>query len=521
MTVRLGIDVGGTNTDAVLVTPDGQVQASVKRPTSEDVYTGVREAVGAVKAAVAEADIGLAMLGTTQCTNAIVQRRELARVAVLRIGAPATTAVPPLSGWPADLVDAVLADWAIVEGGHHVDGRTIRPLDTRAVQELARRWVDTGIEAVAISSVFSPVADAHEEEAVALLREVLDVPVSASHRIGSLGLLERENATVLNAALTRVARRAVDGFERALAACGVDAAAYLSQNDGTLMTFDRALSHPVLTIGSGPTNSLRGGGWLARRPDAIVVDVGGTTADLGALANGFPRESATAVEVGGVRTNFRMPDLVSIAIGGGTVVHGQENEVVLGPESVGYRITSEARCFGGGTTTLTDIAVALGHPLGDRSLVLDHVDADLVRRATARMSAQFDAALDRIRTRRDPVTVIAVGGGSFLVPDRMEGAIEVLRPDHAEVANALGAALAEISGEVDRVFQLDGRRREDVLDEARAEARAHAVASGADATAVRDVDVEEVALAYLPGTMVRVRARAAGPLAAVTAGARA
>ena len=92
MTIRLGIDVGGTNTDAVLVTPDGQVQAAVKRPTSEDVYTGVRDAVDAVTAAVPDADIGLAMLGTTQCTNAIVQRRDLARIAVLRIGAPATTA---------------------------------------------------------------------------------------------------------------------------------------------------------------------------------------------------------------------------------------------------------------------------------------------------------------------------------------------------------------------------------------------------------------------------------------------
>lgn len=521
MTIRLGIDVGGTNTDAVLVTPDGQVQAAVKRPTSEDVYTGVRDAVDAVTAAVPDADIGLAMLGTTQCTNAIVQRRDLARIAVLRIGAPATTAVPPLAGWPTDLVEAVLADWAIVEGGHHVDGRTIRPLDLHTITNLARRWNDLGIEAVAVSSVFSPVARAHEDEAVALLRETLDVPVSASHTIGSLGLLERENATVLNAALTRVARRAVDGFERALTACGIDARAYLSQNDGTLMGFDRALSHPVLTIGSGPTNSLRGGGWLAGTPDAIVIDVGGTTADLGALANGFPRESATAVDVGGVRTNFRMPDLVSIAIGGGTVVHETTDGVVLGPDSVGFHITSQARCFGGGTTTLTDVAVAQGHPLGDPAHVVDHVEPTLIRAVTGHMTAQFDAALDRIRTRRDPVTVIAVGGGAFLVPDQMEGAAAVLRPAHAEVANAIGAAMAEVSGEVDRVYQLDGRTRDDVLDEAMTEARAHAVHAGAAPDAVRDIDVEEVALAYLPGTMVRIRARAAGPLAAVTPAAHA
>ena len=141
------------------------------------------------------------------------------------------------------------------------------------------------------------------------------MPISRSHEIGSIGLLERENATVLNAALTGVAERATEGFAAALRASGITAAAFLSQNDGTLMTFERAAGQPVLTIGSGPTNSLRGGGWLAGLRDAVVVDVGGTTADLGVLVKGFPRESAAAVEVGGVRTNFRMPDLVSVALG--------------------------------------------------------------------------------------------------------------------------------------------------------------------------------------------------------------
>jgi N-methylhydantoinase A/oxoprolinase/acetone carboxylase beta subunit len=126
----------------------------------------------------------------------------------------------------------------------------------------------------------------------------------------------------------------------------------------------------------------------------------------------------------------------------------------------------------------------------------------------------LDAALDRMRTSADPVTVVAVGGGSFLVPDDLEGAAEVLRPPHHQVANAVGAAKAEVSGEVDRIFRLDGQPRAGVIDGARQEARRRAVEAGAEESKVRDIDLEEIQLAYLPGDAVRIRARAAGPLGA-------
>ena len=119
----------------------------------------------------------------------------------------------------------------------------------------------------------------------------------------------------MNAALTGVAERATRGFTQALAAAGVQATPFLSQNDGTLMTLAYAAEYPVLTVASGPTNSLRGGALLSGRTDAVVIDVGGTTADFGALRGGFPRESGIAVEIGGVLTNFRMPDLVSVGAG--------------------------------------------------------------------------------------------------------------------------------------------------------------------------------------------------------------
>lgn len=511
MSMRVGIDVGGTNTDAVLLDDDNTIVNSVKRPTTDDIESGVVAALTAVLTSHDPSSVRLAMLGTTQCTNAIVQRRGLRRVGVLRIGAPATTSIPPLADWPDDLREAALADSRIIHGGHHFDGRQITPLDVDAIRQAAKDWSGE-VEAVAVAGVFSPANPEHEQRAVEILRELLDVPISMSYEIGSIGLLERENATVMNASLTGVAQRATRGFANALVSVGVQAAAYLSQNDGTLMTMAHAAEYPVLTVASGPTNSLRGGALLSGRPDAVVIDIGGTTADFGALIGGFPRESGVAAEVGGVVTNFRMPDLVSVALGGGTVVRGTGKGVRLGPDSVGHEVTTKALCFGGDTTTLTDVAVAMGHALGDPAAVRSALPPELAHDALAAVRDLLSSALDRIRTSSQDVTVVAVGGGSFLVPDDLPGAREVLRPPHHEVANAVGAAIAEVSGEVDRIFQRDGRSRSSLVEQAQEEARARAIEAGAEASSVRDVDIEEIQLAYMSGDTVRIRARAAGAL---------
>src|SRR5207249_9309071 len=127
----------------------------------------------------------------------------------------------------------------------------------------------------------------------------------------------------------------------ALAAHHLQPNRFFAQNDGTLMGLDHALRYPVLTIGSGPANSVRGAAFLTGSSDSLVIDVGGTSTDVGVLVNGFPRESSQGVEIGGIRTNFRMPDLVTIALGGGTVVSGAPNSpdgIRIGPRSVGYRL---------------------------------------------------------------------------------------------------------------------------------------------------------------------------------------
>jgi N-methylhydantoinase A/oxoprolinase/acetone carboxylase beta subunit len=236
------------------------------------------------------------------------------------------------------------------------------------------------------------------------------------------------------------------------------------------------------------------------------------------LHHGFPRQAATIVDVGGVRTNFRMPDVFSIGLGGGSLVkQNREGRVTVGPQSVGYRITKEALVFGGETLTATDIAVRLGEAdVGDKARV-SHVDEALARQAREEITQMLETAVERSRLSPEPVPVIAVGGGSILMPARL-GELEVLRPENFAVANAVGAAIAQISGEVDRIYSLEnGLTREGCLKQAEDEARQKAVGAGADAGTIEIIEREDVPLAYLPGNATRIHVKVVGEMGGVDA----
>ena len=514
---KLGIDVGGTNTDAVLIDEGRAVVAAVKRPTSGDIYTGIMGAVDAVLEAsgVDRALIGQAMLGTTQCTNAIVERKGLAPIAVLRIGAPASVGIPPMVDWAADIA-AVCVDSAIIEGGFEYDGKRLAAFDEAACRAFFE-GVRGRVEAVAVSCVFSPVRNDDELRAAEIAREVLGegVHVSISSEIGSMGLIERENATILNAALHDVARRFTEGFAASLADKGVEnAEVYLSQNDGTLMTMEYARRYPILTIACGPTNSIRGASSLTRKGDAIVIDVGGTTTDLGVLSHGFPRESGVAVTIGGVRTNFRMPDVVSIGLGGGSIVRVvDDGSVSVGPDSVGYEITKRALVFGGDTLTATDVAVRLGMAeVGDAALVAD-VPEDVAERAMAVIRELVEDAIDTMKVSSDPIDAVLVGGGAIVLPRDLAGTASVESPEHAGCANAIGSAISKVSGAYEALVDYDVTPRDEALAAARAAAVEAAVEAGAVRETVEVIDAEDVPLAYYPGHTNRVKVKAAGDLA--------
>lgn len=512
--MRIGVDVGGTNTDAVLM--DGRrVLASHKATTSANVSDGIVAAISSVlgSSGIAPEKITGVMVGTTHFTNAFVERRGLVQVGVLRLALPATRGLPPMIDWPEDIADAVGRHHYLVRGGYQFDGREISKLDEKGVAEAARDLKRKGVGAVAISCVFAPVKSDMEERAGEIVRnEAPDLNITLSSRIGRIGLLERENAAVMNASLAHLSTAVVSSFRTALQQLRIKAPFYISQNDGTLMSADFVERYPVLTFASGPTNSMRGAAYLSGLKDALVVDIGGTTSDVGVLLNGFPRESSVSVDIGGVRTNFRMPDILAVGLGGGSHVVEQDG-VKVGPRSVGYRLTEQARVFGGEVLTASDIAVAAGYAdFGDRSRVAS-LPQRLVHAAVDRIHAILEESVDRMKTSAEPVPLILVGGGSVLVNRDIAGVSEVIIPEHAAVANAIGASIAQAGGEVDKVYSYDAFGREEAIAEAKKEARQNAVAAGAAESTVEIIDFEELPLQYMPGNAVRLRAKAAGELA--------
>lgn len=497
---KLGIDVGGTNTDAVLIDENRSVVADIKYPTSADIYDGILGAMRTVldKSGVDPKQINQAMLGTTQCTNAIVERKNLAPIGILRIGAPASTGIRPMVDW-ADDIRRIAAGSVIIGGGFEYDGKELAPFDREEAEKFFTDMKEKGVKSIAVSCVFSTVRNDHELEAARLCRQVMgdDVHVSISSEIGSMGLIERENATILNAALWQVAERFTDGFAKSLQDEGItNADVYLSQNDGTLMTMEHARRYPILTVACGPTNSIRGASYLSNLKNAIVVDVGGTTTDLGVIQNGFPRESSVAVTIGGVRTNFRMPDVISIGLGGGSIVRVRsDGSVTVGPDSVGYEITKKALVFGGDVMTATDIAVRCGlTDLGDAERTAG-IPQEVADKALAVMRAMVEDSVD-----------------SVILPEDIPGASSVLKPEHFGCANAIGSAISKVSGTYEKLVDYDETPRDQALENAKAAAVDAAVEAGAVRDTVEIIEMEDVPLAYYPGHTSRVKVKAAGDL---------
>lgn len=509
--MRIGIDVGGTNTDAALLAGTA-VLATAKVPTSEDVIGGIAGAVRGLAQTQSLAGVDRVIIGTTHFINAVVQASSLTPVASVRLATQPLT-LEPFTDWPASLIDVCAAGVYSCLGGNQFDGRQLNELDEAGLAEIADRIAASGATHVAVSAIFSPLTDEHEERAAAILAErIPGASITLSHTIGRLGLLERENAAILNESLRPLAEQVVAGLADTFAELTPAAQVYLSQNDGTVMSLDRARRFPITTIASGPTNSMRGAAFLSGLQDAIVVDVGGTTTDVGLLRNGFPRESAIAKDLGGVRSNFRIPEVASLGIGGGSIVH-PDGPVLVGPDSVGFRLTDKALVFGGDVTTLTDVAVAAGLvQIGDPSLVA-HLDPELVRAALADVNARVGNAVEEAKLSAAQVPVVIVGGGAPLIEPAEQGDA-LVRPSGGQAANAVGAALGSVGGEIDRIYSIAERTRTQVLDEARADAIAQAISGGATPESVAVVDEEDIPLSHLPGgSALRIRIKAVGELA--------
>lgn len=564
--VVIGVDVGGTNTDAVVVAKsDGKLQviAKSKTITTSDVTAGVTKAIHLALIASQKENVSLVVqqvnIGTTHFINAVVEGKHLAKVAVFRLCGTASRKLPPFSDFAKRLITSVRGSLFMLNGGYQFDGQEITPVDEEEVVRSVQILKAKGEKNIVVSGLFSPVRREQETRvADIILRHFPDASVTVSHEIGKLGLLERENAAVLNECIKPLCSETFRGLRSALDRIGLTCPLYLTQNDGTILRHEKALRFPVLLFASGTTNSMRGAAFLCGIKDALVVDIGGTTTDVGLLLSGFPREAAAEVKIGGIRTNFRMPDVMSIGLGGGShvswVTKKGKSHMTVGPQSAGCRLVSEALVFEdssnvkGRIVTATDIAVAAGMADIGRKENVSHLDRAFVDEAVQTILTMLTVCVEKMRLNNRKLPLILVGGGSIIVDKnaKFNGVSDVIVPDHYDVANAVGAALSQISATVDRVVDLEQyinqqemdakvssalnaipdvsveqqknikervktefyqRARDDAIREIIETVKAEAIREGATVESLSVVEKEDIALTYIPGSATRIKGK--------------
>lgn len=331
MALLLGVDTGGTYTDAVLIRDEREVIASAKSLTTRhDLAEGIGKAVAAVlESAGADAgEIGLASLSTTLATNALVEGQG-GRVGLVYIGfrehdLDAQGLNQALAGDPA----------LIIAGGHDHAGGEAAALDTRALSA----WLETdmGVSAFAVASQFATRNPAHELRAAEMIRQATGRPVSCSHHLSArLNGPKRALTAVLNARLIGMIARLIEKAEGKLAELGIDAPLMVVRGDGALISSEQARERPIETILSGPAASIVGACWMTGETRALVSDIGGTTTDVAVLRDGKPAIDQAGARVGPWRTMVEAVAMRTTGLGGDSEVQmideGLKGGVTLGP----------------------------------------------------------------------------------------------------------------------------------------------------------------------------------------------
>ena len=375
---------------------------------------------------------------------------DLGPIAVVRLGA-ATTAVPPVALWPAELRERVVLASRCVAGGARLDGTPLEPFDEAGLAEFARS-VAGRVEAVAVTGVFAVLTPDTELAAAAVLEKELGgaVPIVLSHEIGGNGLLERENATVLQAALTVPAARDATRVQTHLVEHGLGhAEVFFARNDGTVAALDYAATHPLTLFDGAAAATVRGAARLAGEADALVALTrpDGAPPVVCAVTGGQPRLTTGHTMVAGVPTSLRVVARVPA---------GPTTDANAMAEAVDRAKTSPA-----------DLPLLLGGPGADEL-------------ATA-------------------------------LPLRLTGTLGVRCPPWAAAAAAVGVATAPVGGEAERVIPSRGGDDAAVREALSEAARAAAVRAGADPRRAKATLIEETALSYLSEPAVALRARAEGP----------
>ena len=457
MTLNLGVDTGGTYTDAVLLRDEEEVVASAKALTTRhDLAIGVGEAVRAVLDAsgVAPADIALASLSTTLATNALVEGQG-GRVALIYIGFRERDL--DTHGLRAALKgDPVL----LLQGGHTHSGSEAAPLDEDALVDFLRTH-QTNVSGFAVAAQFAVRNPAHEQRVAELIADLTGRPVSASHQLSArLGGPKRAMTAVLNARLIGMIDRLITRAEQQLQVMGVTAPLMVVRGDGALVSAAQAREKPIETILSGPAASIVGARWMTGATHAIVSDIGGTTTDVAVLREGRPAIDPQGAQVGPYRTMVEAVAMRTTGLGGDSEVHfqseGLAGGVTLGPRRL---------------VPLSLIAVEapqIVHETLDRQL-REHVpgdhDARFLRRVPGLsgegLGDRDQALLDRIGMEVQPLGAVLRTRMDTAALGRLveRGLVQMSGVTPSDAAHALGWAEAWDRDAAEKGLVLFGRRR--------------------------------------------------------------
>jgi len=326
----LGIDTGGTYTDGVLLEYHSRrVLASHKSLTTKrDFSIGIEQVIEGIHIPDPSA-VKMVSISTTLATNAIAEGKGK-RVALLLIG------------YDPDLVSSFHMEgrfatphYYYFAGGHDLYGREKEELDLPSVLAEVNQIKDQ-VDAIAVSSYFSPLNPEHENRVYRAVSSVCDLPIVLGHQLSTkLGSIERATTAALNASLLAILQDFIIAVRRAMERRKIDAPLMVVRGDGTLMSDEFAARTPVETIHSGPAASAIGGRFLSRLDDALVVDIGGTTTDIALIQTGQVTVTEEGASVGDYKTAVKAANLLSIALGGDSHISlGRDKELTIGPERV-------------------------------------------------------------------------------------------------------------------------------------------------------------------------------------------
>lgn len=459
----IGLDVGGTHTDVVLLDRQGIVR-DIKVPTdAANLFDTVLEGLESVMTGVEPEAVRRVVLSTTLTTNAIVQKK-ISEVGIIVSSGPGID--------PRHF--QTNAHFFPVAGSIDHRGREVEPVDAREIEKVRRDFQARGICHVGVVGKFSVRNPAHELQIKAHLGDGFE-KVFLGHLIsGHLNFPRRIATTYLNASVYPIHKEFFEAVQQSLEARGLTMPIRILKADGGNMNFASSIEFPGQTILSGPSASVMGAvAYAADTADSLVLDIGGTTTDITILRDGVPLLAPLGIDVGGYRTLIRSLDTHSIGVGGDSLVRLSNQRIEIGPERLG-----PAMAHGGPVPTPTDALFVLNKvENGDRDkavkgieplaaslgLTLEEAAVSIVERTCGKILKAADTMLERLNSK--PVyTIHEIQEGCQLQPSKMlilggpapyfeeelkrQSRMDVRTVPKWSVANAIGAALARTTSEV-------------------------------------------------------------------------